>query len=304
LAKTSGIRSHMKSVGNIQKITNAMQMVASAKLHRAKTSALASVPFSDKIKDMLHLAVSDRTVMERLNKEENPLLDDRPVYKSAYIIIGSDRGLAGSYNTNVLKHAEIDLKNKNCVIVAVGRQIELGLKHYGYTYIHGFSGFSDNPTFEEADSIATYAEKIFTQEEVDEVNLIFTHFKSVLDLEPQTLGILPVRPFESENQKLEPSSSTMVHEKPDRYEFTSVLYEPQPEDMLKYLATYYTRSLIYTALIEGAACELASRMTAMSSASQNAEDLLEKLSVSYNKERQSGITNEINEIVSGAGALE
>jgi len=305
LAKTSGIRIHMKSVGNIQKITNAMQMVAAARLHRAKNSALASVPFSNKIKEMLHLAVSDRTVIEGLNMEENPLLEDRPVFKSAYIIVGSDRGLAGSYNTNVLKHAEIELKNKNCVIIAVGRQIEVGLKHFGYSYIRGFSGFSDNPTFEEADSIASYAEKIFTQGEVDEVNLIFTHFKSALDLEPQTLQLLPVRPFGSKNQELETTTSmTAAHNTPDKDEFNAILYEPKPEEMLKYLVTYYIRSLIYTALIEGAACELAARMTAMSSATSNAQDLLEKLSIRYNKERQSGITNEINEIVGGAAALE
>ncbi len=304
MAKTSGIRTHMKSVGNIQKITNAMQMVAAAKLHRAKASALSSAPFSAKIKEMLHLAVSDRAVIERLNMEDNPLLDDRPVYKSAYIIVGSDKGLAGSYNTNLLKHAEVELKNKHCILIAVGRQIELGLKHYGYSYVHGFSGFSDKPTFEEADAIATYAEKLFIQGEVDEVNLIFTHFKSALDLEPKTLQLLPVRPFESENQDTEPIPGSVVHDTTDRDEFTSVLYEPKPEEMLKYLVTYYVRSLIYTALIEGAACELASRMTAMSSATDNAQDLLAKLSVRYNKERQSGITNEINEIVSGASALE
>ena len=304
MAKTSGIRIHMKSVGNIQKITSAMQMVAVAKLHRAKTSALSSVPFSDTVKEMLHLAVSDRAAIEGLNLEDNPLLEDRPVYKSAYIIVGSDKGLAGSYNSNVLKHAEVELKNKNCVIVAVGRQIETGLKHFGYTFVHGFSGFSDKPTFEEADSIATYAEKLFIQGEVDEVNLIFTHFKSALDLEPKTLQLLPVRPFESENQDLEPVSGSAVHNTHSKDDFTAVLYEPKPEEMLKYLVYYYVRSLIYTALIEGAACELASRMTAMSSATDNARDLLDKLSVRYNKERQSGITNEINEIVSGAAALE
>ncbi len=302
MANTSGIRTHMKSVGNIQKITKAMQMVAAARLHRAKARAITGAPFAEKIKEMLTLAVSDGAVMAGLNKEEHPLLDHRKVYKAAYIIIGSDKGLAGAYNSNLLKHAQVELKDNDALIIAVGRQIEIGLKRYGYTYAHSFSGFSDNPSFEAADEIASLAEKLFIHLEVDEVNLVFTYFKSALALEPQTVKLLPVEVLK---QVAENSPGQIKEqEAPAKEDFNKLLYEPEPAEMLKYLVKYYIRSLIYTALVEGAACELAARMTAMSSATDNAQDLLSRLELSYNKARQAGITNEINEIVGGAEALE
>lgn len=306
MANTRGIRTHMKSVGNIQKITKAMQMVAAARLHRAKARAITGAPFAEKIKEMLSLAVSDEAVMAGLNMKEHPLLEERKVYKTAYIIVGSDRGLAGSYNTNVLKHAEVELENKNCLIIAVGRQIEVGLKRFGYKYDYSFTGFSDQPTFEEADEVATLAERLFVQGEVDEVNLVFTYFKSALSLEPQTRKLLPVQAFAKvdESGQVQEVHRDKRQESDSKNEFAKLLYEPQPEEMLKYLAKYYIRSLIYTAFVEGAACELAARMTAMSSATDNAEELLGKLEVYYNKARQAGITNEINEIVGGAQALE
>lgn len=303
MANTRGIRTHMKSVGSIQKITKAMEMVAAARLHKAKARAITGAPFAEKIQEMLSLAVSDKSVMANLDHTQHPLLEERHVYKTAYLIVGSDRGLAGSYNTNVLKHAMTELKDKETVIIAVGRQMEVGLKHFGYTYQHSFTGFSDQPTFEEADEIASFVEDLFIHGEVDEVNIVYTYFKSALDLKPKTGQLLPVRAFGTEDETGEGHRELDVQEA-DKDEFAKLLYEPAPEEMLKYLVRYYIRSLIYTALVEGAACELAARMTAMSSATENAQDLLSRLEVSYNKARQAGITNEINEIVGGAEALQ
>ncbi len=301
MANTSSIRAHMKTVGSISKITGAMQMVASARMHQAQARADASLPYASKLRALLQEAVSDPAVMARLDLAENPLLEKRPVYKTAYIVMGSDKGLAGPYNNNIVKFTGVELRGKeSSPIIAVGKQMRIGLNHWGYNVVRTWTGFSEKPTFEAAEEVADFVESMFIHGEVDEVNLIYTYFKSTMVQIPKVLPILPVQPKAGDRLEAETQA---VWDEGDKSDFTTLVFEPAPEKMLSYLAQYYLRSQIFSAMIQSSACELASRMTAMSTATDNAENLLNKLQIYYQKVRQSSITTEINEIVGGAEAL-
>lgn len=301
MANTSGIRAHMKTVGSISKITGAMQMVASARMHQAQQRANASLPYAEKLRDLLSEAISDPSAMSHLDLAKNPLLEKRPVYRTAYVIMGSDKGLAGPYNSNVIKYAEVELKDKpDSIILAVGKQIALGLNHWGHQVQKSWTGFSEKPSFEAAEEIADYVENLFTHKEVDKVDMVYTYFKSAMVQLPKNLRLLPVEAAAGSREK---EQSLEVWDKDDVTDFHTLGFVPEPGDMLPFLAKYYLESQIFSGLIQSSACELASRMAAMSTAIDNAENLLSKLKIHYQKVRQASITTEINEIVSGAEAL-
>lgn len=306
MATPREIHRHIKSVKNIQQITKAMKMVAAARLRRAQEKAASSRPFSEKVKELLATAVSDKATMRNLDYNEHPLLQERPIKRSAYIVVSSDKGLAGAYNSNLLKHALVELMDQDdYVLITVGRKAKDFFSRRGFDIEESFFGFSDKPTYDDADEIAYLAKKLFTSGVVDEVILIYTQFKSALSFTPLSKKLLPVvpppigeatdnmEPFDDEEGKLA-----------DEEEVGDVIFEPSASETLKYLVPYYVKTITYAALMQAAASELGARMTAMSSATDNANDLLKSLELSYNKARQAGITREINEIVGGAEALQ
>lgn len=305
MATPREIHRHIKSVKNIQQITKAMKMVAAARLRRAQEKAASSRPFSEKVKELLATAVSDKATMRNLDYAEHPLLQERPIKRSAYIVVSSDKGLAGAYNANLLKHALVELMDQDdYVLITVGRKAKDFFSRRGFDIEEAFFGFSDKPTYDDADEIAYLAKKLFTSGVVDEVILIYTQFKSALSFTPLSKKLLPVvpppagevaenmKPFDDEEGKLAEE------------EEGDVIFEPSASETLKYLVPYYVKTITYAALMQAAASELGARMTAMSSATDNANDLLKSLELSYNKARQAGITREINEIVGGAEALQ
>ena len=301
MANTSGIRAHMKTVGSIGKITGAMQMVASARMDQAEQRAATSAPFARKLKDLIQEAISDPSVLAHLDPAENPLLEQRPVYKTAYIVIGSDKGLAGAYNSNVVKHTAIELRGKeDSPLIAVGKQVRIGLQHRALNVVRHWEGFSEKPTFEAAEELADCVAGMFIHHEVDEVDIIYTYFKSAMVQVPRTEQLLPIRTRFGDDEE---EKAQTVWDDSDSTDFPTLIYEPEAGKMLPYLAQYYLRSQIFTAFIQSAASELAARMTAMTTATDNANTLLGKLRIHYQKVRQSSITTEINEIVGGAEAL-
>lgn len=309
MATPREIHRHMRSVTNIQQITKAMKMVAAARLRRAQEKAAASRPFADKIKDMLLTAVSDKAMLEHLDYSEHPLLAERPVFKVGYIVVSSDKGLAGAYNANVLKHAVVELMDKdNYSLITVGRKAKEFFSRRGFPITESYFGFSDKPSYDDAEAVARAAEKLYTEGKVDEVVLIYTHFKSALSCIPVSERLLPVKPPVAEEVSQKESSlntTGAVHTSGSSAEAsTDVIFEPEAAETLKYLVPYYARTVTYAALMQSSASELGSRMTAMSSATDNANDLIKNLELSYNKARQAGITREINEIVGGAEALQ
>ena len=294
------IHRHMRSVKNIQQITKAMKMVAAARLRRAQEKASSSRPFADKITDLLNTAISDMTLAKYVSVTDHPMLAARPVRRTGFVIISADKGLAGSCNSNLLKHAMAEIKECNEVkLITVGRKAKEFFQHRGYEIADSFFGLSDKPNFDYADKIGRAAVNAFANGEVDEVKLIYTHFKSALSFSPETIQLLPVAPSSGTGSKIGESAFSYDGEE----EIGRVLYEPTPDALLTELLPFYTKNTIYAALMQSAASELGARMTAMSSATDNASALLRSLELSYNKARQAGITNEINEIVGGAEAL-
>ncbi len=284
------IHRRMRSVKNIQQITKAMKMVAAARLRRAQEKAASTRPFADKIASLLLTAVGDRTAVTGLSQKDAPLLAQRPVRKTGFIVVAADKGLAGSYNSNLLKHAMAEIAEADdYYLITVGRKAKEFFQHRGYDVEKDFFGLSDKPNFEYAMQIAKAAVDAFKTGEVDEVRLISTRFKSALSFTPETLNLLPVVPPAAEGKGGKSGD---------------ILFEPSGEVLLAQLLPYYVNTRIYAGLMQSAASELGARMTAMSSATDNASELLSALELSYNKARQAGITREITEIVGGAEALQ
>ena len=295
MANPREIHRRMRSVKNIQQITKAMKMVAAARLRRAQEKAASTRPFADKIEKLLLTVVSDKSVLSDVSEKDAPLLAQRPVRKTGFIVVAADKGLAGSYNSNLLKHAVAEIaETENYYLITVGRKAKEFFQHRGYDVAKDIFGLSDKPNFEYAEQIAKAAVDAFKSGEVDEVKLISTRFKSALSYTPETLNLLPVQPPAAEGQGKGEAGA----------EAGDVLFESPAEGMLAQLLPYYVNTKIYAALMQSAASELGARMTAMSSATDNASDLLRSLELSYNKARQAGITREINEIVGGAEALQ
>lgn len=289
MATPREINRHMKSVGNIGKITKAMKMVAAARLRRAQEKAAASRPYAIKIKEVLSNVVSDPSVLAGLDAKKHPLLQKREVQKVGYLVLCSDKGLAGAYSSNALKMAvaEISECEDEVVVITCGRKARDFFTRRGFNVIQSHIGFSDRPTYENAVDIAQDAIKTFASEGFDKLNIVYTVFKTALSQIPTSEVILPVEPPVKEEGKVQ----------------ASFMFEPGEDDTLTVLAPKYLETVVYAALVQSAASELGSRMTAMSSATDNAAKLVSSLQLSYNKARQAGITRELNEIVGGVEAL-
>lgn len=291
MATAREIHRHMKGVGNIGKITKAMKMVAAARLRRAQEKAAASRPYALKIKEVLSNVVSDPSVLSGLNPKKHPLLQKRVVKKVGYLVVCSDKGLAGAYSSNALKKAvaEISECEDDVVIIASGRKARDFFIRRGYKVLSYHIGFSDRPAYTNAADIAADAAAHFADEHFDELHIVYTIFKTALSQTPASEIILPVEPPAKEEGKAKAKAS--------------FIFEPEEDEILEELAPKYLETVIYAALVQSAASELGSRMTAMSSATDNAGKLVQNLQLSYNKARQAGITRELNEIVGGVEAL-
>ena len=289
MATAREIRSRMKSVGNIGKITKAMKMVAAARLRRAQERAAASRPYAIKIKEVLSNIVSDPSVLAGLNVKQHPLLQKRETKKIGYLVICSDKGLAGAYSSNALKKAvaEIAECDQEVVVITCGRKAKDFFTHRGYKVLSYHFGFSDRPAYTDAATIAQDAAEKFSGEDFDELRIVYTVFKSALSQTPTVDSILPVEP---PTDKVGKAGGSFI-------------FEPGQDEALSVLAPKYLETVIYSALVQSAASELGSRMTAMSSATDNASKLGAKLLLGYNKARQAGITRELTEICGGVEAL-
>lgn len=279
------INRRIKSVTNTQQITKAMKMVSSVRLRRAQERALATAPFTEKMEGML------QRLSAAIPGENNPLFVKRDVKRTCYVIIGSDKGLAGAFNSNINKEMVSLLKDKPrsaSYLIVTGRKPVEYLKHLRITPDYKRTGFSDKPNFGHAQNLARKAMEEFLAGNVDEVYLVYTKFKSALSQVVTQTKLLPIEPSVSE--KSGPSEE--------------YLFAPDAGQVLSTLLPQYIDMVIYNGLLQSAASELGARMTAMTGATDNAGELIEKLTVHYNKVRQAGITNELTEIVSGANALQ
>lgn len=282
------IKTRIKSVKNIQQITKAMQMVAAAKVRRVQERVTSSKPYAEKIEEVFQNLVAKAGDTE-INE---PLLKSREIQTIGMVIITSDKGLCGSYNSGLIRFANAEIKKYE----AQGYKVKIwlvGNKSFGaYKYsnldiIDKYSQLPQIPTYNEARMIKESVIENFLSGNVDKVVFAYTQFISMMTFKPSILELLPV-------SKPETKALTMGE----------YIFEPSAPEMISAILPQYIENQIFKALIESAASELASRMTAMSSASKNAKEMIDGLSLVYNKARQAAITKEILEVVGGAEALE
>ncbi len=262
-----------------------MQMVSAAKMNRAEMNAKAFVPYMTKIQEVT------ASIAQGSKGVQNPLLTSRPVKKTGYVVISSDRGLAGAYNSNVLRQLFNTIKsrhksNDEFAIIAIGRVGRDFFKKRNMPVILDIIGVPDQPSFAEIKDIASKTVGMFADETFDELYLYYSHYVSAIQQDVTEKKLLPLTDIKSEGK------------------LTSYEFEPSAEEILDVLLPQYAESLIYGALLDSKASEHAARMTAMKNATDNANDLISNLSLVYNRARQAAITQEITEIVGGAAALE
>ncbi|QTD40767.1 ATP synthase F1 subunit gamma [Sporosarcina sp. Te-1] len=278
------VQSRINSTKKTSQITKAMQMVSASKLNRAELNAKAFVPYMEKMQEVVG-AIAGATT-----DSGHPMLVSRPVKKTGYIVVTSDRGLVGGYNSNVLRAVKRTIESRHSKddvkIVAIGRKGLEFFNRLGYNVVDSLVGLSDHPSFDEIKSIATRAVGMFTEGEYDEVYLYYNHFISAISSEVTEKKLLPLT-------DLSPASTMSSYE-----------FEPSAEVILETLLPQYAESLIYGAVLDGKASEHASSMTAMKTATDNASELIDSLTLVFNRARQAAITQEITEIVGGVAALE
>ena len=302
------IERRINSVTSTKQITRTMEMVAAAKIRRATERMANSLPWANAISDALI------STAQYVSFDAEPLLKRHAETKrSLIVIITSDRGLAGGFNSNVLREAEKLMKQKKaqgieCEVVACGKKAISYLSYRGIKPVLEFRDLSADPTYEEAAEIAQYASDGFVEERIDEVSIVFNHAKNAAE---QRLVVEPVLPIEKRRfadvlglTPKEPDIFEGFIERGDQELSGDVDFEPDASSAMQYLMSAYIRSMFYFALIDSAAGEQGARRTAMKSATDNATDMVSTLTRIYNQVRQGAITTEISEIVGGAAALE
>lgn len=298
------IDKRIKSITSTKQITRTMEMVAGAKVKHATERIFAATPYSESMTEML------QGVAERVQASENPLLEKREnVKRILAVAVVSDRGLAGGFNSNVLRTIEKTIRAKKAQgvevdVIACGKKAIGFFKYRKIEPVLEFVDLSADPTFEEAKQIADYAVKAYEEGSVDEVVLVYNHAKNAAE---QVLRQEIILPVDTQAVMAAAAGSSDAADAADQSADTvsaALEFEPEPADVLQRLLPAYLRTSIYHALIDSAAGEQAARRTAMHSATENANEIVETLSRLYNRVRQGAITTEINEIVGGAAALE
>lgn len=288
MASLKEIDSRIKSTKKMKHITKAMNMVSSSKLRRAEKNTKQFEPYMEKMQDAI------TAIAGASKNSSHPMLRPRHIQRSGYLVITSDKGLAGAYSSNVLKRLVNDIKEKHTnsdeySIIVLGQSGVDFLKNRGYEVESSLVDVPDQPSFKSIQAIAKHAIDLFSEEHIDELKIYYSHYVSVLENKPSVKQVLPLSQEDSSQGQGQMSS----------YEF-----EPDKDSILRVILPQYVESLIYGTILDAKASEHAARMTAMKNASDNATELIDDLSLQYNRARQAEITQQITEIVGGSAALE
>jgi F-type H+-transporting ATPase subunit gamma len=314
MANLKTIRDRIKSVKNTKKITEAMRLVAAAKVRRAQEQVTATRPFADRLAEVLY-GLAERLQFENL---DSPLLKKREVRCVGLLVVSGDRGLCGGYNGNIIKRAEMRAKEIKAEgldykYILVGRKSVQYFQRREQPIDATYTNLEQIPTAPEAAGIADELLSLFLSGTVDRVELIYTKFVSLISSRPVIQTLLPLDPqglevqddeifrlttkggqFEVSREKVSATKKSLPRD---------MIFEQDPAQILDALLPLYLNNQLLRALQESAASELAARMTAMNNASENASDLIGSLTLTYNKARQAAITQEILEVCGGAEAL-
>lgn len=286
MASMRDIKRRKSSITSTQQITKAMKLVSTVKLQKARAHAEATDPYFN----YMYRTVS--SMLAKSGNLEHQYLKAGDSLRKAVVVLTSNRGLAGGYNSNIVKlitHG--DFKKEEIDIYAVGAKGEELLTSKGYHIVESASEMMEDPTYEDAAALCKRVLKAFTDGQVGEIYLAYTHFKNTVTQEAKLIKLLPVELDESGADEKEDSNILMN-------------FEPNPEEALELIIPKYVTSLFYGALVESFASENGARMQAMDSATSNAEDMISDLTLKYNRARQGSITQELTEIIAGANAIE
>ena len=276
---TKEIKSRIRSMESTKQITKAMEMVAASKLRHAQAQILNSRPYFETFYDTINDILSS-------NREfSSPYLQARPEGKILYIVIAGDRGLAGGYNSNVLKMVTSELQGKEADILPVGKKALDYFKSHGYSVISEAHAIAADLGVGDCFSISKQLAKKYLAGEYSQVKVAYTTFVSVLQQDATALQLLPLVPGETNQEKKKSHG---------------IIYEPDSEEVFAAIVPEYLGGILYGSVCESRASEQAARRTAMDSATSNAEDMIADLSLKFNRARQSAITQEITEIVAGS----
>ena len=275
---TKEIKNRIRSMESTRQITKAMEMVAASKLRRAQAQVLSSRPYFE----ILYSTIADIASSNR--DFSSPYLQERPVKKALYIVIAGDRGLAGGYNSNILKLVQSEIAGKDAVVLPIGKKaLDYFRSKQISTFTEHYAEAAELPVGD-CFSVSKQVSKAFLAGEFDQIVVAYTNFVSVLAQTPAAMQLLPLK-------------------KPEKKESTNqgdILYEGDSEEVFAAIIPEYLGGVIYGALCESRASEQAARRAAMDSATQNADDMIDDLSLKFNRARQAAITQEITEIVAGS----
>ena len=289
MATLLDFRRRIRSVKNTQQITRAMKFVSAARLRRAQEAALAARPFAKELARVL------RSTIARIESPQHPLLAKRPEERILVLVLAGERGLAGAFNTNILKEAAKFFRSKQgkkTVAIPVGKKCRDALRKAGFEFAGEYVNVLARVDFGIAREIANLITELYCEEKVDAVYMVFSEFKSVLAPKLVTDKLLPVEKIEEfEESEVEAASAEIDY-----------IYEQPEQQILDRLLPRYVETQVHRALLESSAAEHAARMTAMEAATKNAGEVIEGLTLHMNKVRQAAITKEIIEIVSGASS--
>ncbi|MCR5144553.1 MAG: ATP synthase F1 subunit gamma [Lachnospiraceae bacterium] len=284
MASMRDIKRRKSSVSSTQQITKAMKLVSTVKLQKARNRAEQSNPYFD------YMYKTVCSMLAKAGEVNHPYLKESESDKKAIITITSNRGLAGGYNSNVVKTITgSELQPENTEVYCIGNKGEEALSRKGYTIAASYPEVIEQPTYEDALEISRTLLEAYANGEIGEIYLAYTHFKNTVSQEPKLLKLLPVEI--NEDEVAEESATSLMN------------FEPNEEEALDMIIPKYITSLIYGGMVESVASENGARMQAMDSATSNAEEIIADLSLKYNRARQGSITQELTEIIAGAEAI-
>ena len=282
MASLKDIRDRIKSVKSIQKVTSAMKMVAAAKVRRAQEKMEQARPYTFALEEVIHHLLPD------IDRDMLDLLEVRDIKRKAYVVVSSDRGLAGAFNTNIIKIAEQEIDQfgkENVDLFCIGKKSRDYFKRRDYNIIESHIEFWNDLDYDSAMMIGRSIVNHFTSGKVDEIHVVYNYFLNLAHQEIKSEVLLP-----------------LVYDKQDK-EIKDRLYEPSKEKLVSSLVPRHLNIQVWKYLLESYASEQAARMMAMENATTNAKDMIKSLTLEFNKARQAAITTEMLEIVSGAEAL-
>ena len=285
MASMRDIKRRKSSIQGTQQITKAMKLVSTVKLQKAKGKAENTKPYFE------HMYKAVNSMLRKSGNILHPYLQSGSSEKKGIIMVTSNRGLAGGYNSNIIKMVmNSGISKEDAVIYAVGKKGRDALARRGYTIAEDYSEAMDEPVFNDATAIGRKVLEDFAKGKIGEIYLVYTEFKNTVTHIPTWLKLLPVVVSEEE-------------EEDEADKLTLMNYEPEAEEALDLIIPKYINSLIYGGLMQSFASENGARMQAMDSATTNAEEMISTLELSYNRARQSAITQELTEIIAGANAI-